>query len=81
MVKEYILEQLQKNYTIDENTDTEQLDYIEEGYVTSLGLIQFVVDLEENYGIRFSDEEISSKDFRIVGKLAKLVEKKINEKE
>jgi acyl carrier protein len=79
MIKEYILEQLQKNYTIDQNEDIDHLNYIEAGYVSSLGLIQFVVDLEEKYGIRFTDEEISSEDFQIVGNLAALIERKIAE--
>jgi acyl carrier protein len=77
MVKEYILELLQKNYTIDDTEDIDNLNYIEAGYVSSLGLIQFIVDLEDKYGISFTDDEISSEDFQVVGKLTKLIESKI----
>ena len=58
MVKEYILELLQKNYTIEDDADVDNLNYIEEGYVTSLGLIQFMIELEEKFNIRFTDDEL-----------------------
>ena len=36
MVKEYILELLQKNYTIDDDVDVDNLNFIEEGYEDKL---------------------------------------------
>lgn len=77
MVKEYILELLQKNYTIEDDADVDNLNYIEEGYVTSLGLIQFMIELEEKFNIRFTDDELYSEDIRVVGSLAELIEKKM----
>lgn len=79
-IKEFILEELQKNYDINTDLDWEELNFVEEGYITSLGLIQFVVELEEQFNIRFTDEEIMSKEFQIVGRLVKLVEKKLESK-
>lgn len=77
MVKEYILELLQKNCTIEDDVDIDNLNYIEEGYVTSLGLIQFMIELEEKFNIRFTDDELYSEDIRVVGSLAELIEKKM----
>lgn len=77
MVKEYILELLQKNYTIDDDVDVDNLNFIEEGYVTSLGLIQFIIDLEEKFKIKFTDDELYSEDLKVVGKLVDLIEKKM----
>lgn len=78
MVKEYILELLQKNYDIDASIEIDELNYIEEGFVTSLGLLQFIVELEEKFSIEFSEEEISSDEFRVVGTLTKMIEAKLN---
>lgn len=77
MVKEYIIELLQKNYTIEDDVDVDNLNYIEEGYVTSLGLIQFIIELEEKFNIRFTDDELYSEDIRVVGSLAELIQKKM----
>ena len=52
-------------------------DVFEEGYVTSLGLIQFMIELEEKFNIRFTDDELYSEDIRVVGSLAELIEKKM----
>lgn len=78
MVKEYIVELLQKNYDIDKEVDIDNLNYIEEGYVTSLGLIQFIINLEEKFNIQFTDEEMFSDEIRVVGTLTKLIERKMN---
>ena len=78
MVKEYILELLQKNYEIEDDVDVDNLNYIEEGYVTSLGLIQFMIELEEKFNIRFTDDELYSEDIRVVGSLTELIEKKMS---
>lgn len=79
-ILDFILSALQKKYTIDESINIESLNYVESGYVDSLGIIQFVCEIEDEFGITFTDEEISSSSFHIVGELIKLIEKKIEEK-
>lgn len=74
--KEYILMMLQREYSFKEDADVDSIDYIAEGYMDSIGIMQFILDLEAEYGIQFTDEELASNDFRIVGKLIRLVEQK-----
>ena len=76
-VEEYILDTLQREYSFKEGVDLDALDYVAEGYMDSLGLVQFIVELESEFNISFSDEELSSSDFKIVGKLIKMVERKM----
>lgn len=80
-VSEYILGALQKKYTIDKSINLETLNYVENGYVDSLGIIQFVCEIEDAFGITFSDEEIASSSFQIVGDLILLIERKLEEKQ
>ena len=75
--KDFILEDLQKEYDIEGLENIDRLNFVEEGYITSLGIIQFVIALEEQFGI----EPESSDDFKIVGKLVAMVERKIASKE
>ncbi|MFU1796337.1 acyl carrier protein [Paenibacillus azoreducens] len=76
-VSEYILEALQKKYSIDKSINLETFNYVESGYVDSLGIIQFVCEIEDEFNISFTDEELSSPSFKIFGQLVKLIESKL----
>ncbi len=75
-VREFVLDYLQKEYSFPEGADADSINYIENGYADSIGLLKFVVELEEEFGIEFTDEELSSPGFKVTGELIKLVEKK-----
>lgn len=78
-VREFILDRLQKEYSFKEGTDIEKINYVEKGYMDSLGLIQFIGELEDEFDIEFSDEEMMDDSFRVVGSLIDLVTKKVGE--
>lgn len=75
-VKEFIVEYIEREYSIPDGTDPDTFNFMEEGYIDSMGLIQFIAVLEDEFGIEFSDEELSGEEIKIVGKLAKLIEDK-----
>ena len=79
--QEFILKYIQKKYTIPEGKDIYSLDYVAQGYVDSLGLVKFIVELEDEFNIEFTDEELESPSIKIVGKLIELVERKAAENE
>lgn len=76
-VREYVLDELQREYTFKKDADVDEINYIEEGYMDSLGLVQFIVSIEDTFQIEFSETEIDSPAFRKVGTLVELIEKKI----
>lgn len=76
-VEEFVLNYIQKKYTVSEETDIYSLNYIDEGYVDSLGLVKFIVELEDEFGIEFSDSELEDNSIKIVGDLIKLIERKM----
>ena len=53
------------------------LNYIEAGYIDSMGLIQFIATLEDEFGISFTDEDMQNPDIRIVGKLIQMITDKM----
>jgi len=81
-VTDFIIDILQKKYTIDKHIDIETFNYVESGYVDSLGIIQFVLEIEDEFGIEFSAAELADPSFKTTGGLIKLVESKVmnNEK-
>ena len=78
-VKDFIVDYIQREYTIPDDIDIMSLNYVEEGYVDSLGLIQFIAMIEDEFGITFSDDELASPDVKVVGKMVDLVTSKMEE--
>lgn len=79
-VKQFILDRLQREYSFKKDAEINRLNYVEEGYMDSLGLLQFIGELEDEFGIVFSDDELSSHEFQVVGSLIEIVEAKVEGK-
>ncbi len=79
-VREFIIDRLQREYSFKEGINIDEIDYIEEGYMDSIGLIQFIGEIEDEFGIEFTDEELESQSFRIVGEFISLVESKLEDR-
>lgn len=77
-VKEFVTEYIQREYTVPEDIDIMTLNYIEAGYIDSMGYIQFISTIEDEFDIEFEVEDIENPDMRIVGKLIDFINSKIN---
>lgn len=75
-VREYVLDALQREYSFKEGVDIDKINYVEEGYMDSLGLLRFIGELEDEFSIEFTDEELFSSSFRVVGELISMIEEK-----
>jgi acyl carrier protein len=75
-VREFVLNALQREYPFKPGVDTDSIDYIREGYMSSLSVIQFIAEIEDEFGIEFTEEELRGPDFPVVGRLIGLVERK-----
>ena len=51
-------------------------NYVKAGLVDSLGLLRFVLELEEFFGIEFNNAEVASNEFKTLGGLCDLIERK-----
>ena len=75
-IKQFILDYIQLEYTLPPDTDTDGMNYVETGYVDSIGMIRFIAELEDTFGITFTDEELVDPSFKTVGTLVAMVKKK-----
>ncbi|MBH10769.1 MAG: hypothetical protein CMG74_10550 [Candidatus Marinimicrobia bacterium] len=69
--KNWLMKWLQKrnnNLNINENDD-----YISCGAIDSLGIIEFVEDIEENFSISFTQNHLQDRRFRTVNGLAEII--------
>lgn len=75
-IQTFITDYIQREYTIPEDVDILALNYIETGYVDSLGLIQFIATIEDEFSIEFTDDDLANPDIKVVGKLIRMIEEK-----
>ena len=54
-----------------------KVSYLDEGYIDSFGMIQMILGLEEEFNIKFSEEELLSQEIKTVKGLVNLVKEKI----
>jgi acyl carrier protein len=80
-IKEFVTEYIQREYTVADDVDIMTLNYIEAGYIDSMGFIQFVSTIEDEFDIEFEVEDIENPDMKIVGKLIDFISAKVAEKE
>lgn len=76
-VKEFIIDYIQREYTISDDINIMELNYIDAGYIDSLGMIQFIATIEDEFNIVFYDEDLENPDIKVVEKLVSIIESKI----
>ena len=77
-VKEFVTEYIQREYTVPEDVDIMTLNYIEAGYIDSMGYIQFISTIEDEFDIEFDVEDIENPEMQVVGKLIDRILEKLN---
>ena len=79
-IKQYIVEYIEKKGKLPKDADIDNFNYVLTGYIDSLALFKFIIVLEDNFGIRIDDNEITSPEFKTIGGLANIILGKINKK-
>ena len=76
-VRPFILRYVQKKAKLPREADLTRFDYIDAGYVDSMGMIKFVMAIESEFDIVIEDEDLSSSDFRTIDGIIGLIEGKM----
>lgn len=75
-IKKFIINYLEKKGKLPDDIDFDNFDYINNGYVDSMGIIKFVAAIEEKYNIEITEEDILSQEFRKINGLINLILKR-----
>ena len=69
---------LEKKKKIKENTLQKKLKYrfLENGHLDSISLINFIINIEEEFEIKFSSKDTESEKFRTLDGISKIILKK-----
>ena len=80
-ITKYVMSAIQKKHPLPDDIDIDTFNYAESGHVDSLGIVQFIVSLEDKFGIEFTDEDMAAPSFRTIGGMIRLIEGKVVERE
>lgn len=76
-VRKFVLAAIGRKVKLPTAVDIETFNYIDSGYVDSIEIIKFVVDIEAAFNVEISDAELESPEFRTVGGLVAIISRKI----
>ncbi|MCL2766148.1 MAG: acyl carrier protein [Peptococcaceae bacterium] len=70
----YIVGYIEKKGKLPDNIDVETFDYVITGYLDSLAVFKFVVDIESKYDIEFSEDDLMIPEIKTIGGMADIIE-------
>ncbi len=76
-ILQYVSGLIQKKGKLPVGSNLAEFNYIDSGYVDSIAIIKFVLDIEAKFEIEISEEDMLSPQFRTIGGLVRLIESKI----
>lgn len=78
-IKHFIIEELEKKQALPPNININEYRFLDEGHIDSLASMTFILRIEDEFNVEFSQEDIVSEEFRTVGGLASIIERKRQE--
>ena len=75
-ILEYVSGLIQKKGKLPVGCNLTEFNYIDSGYIDSIAIIKFVLDIEAKFEIEISEEDMLSPQFRTIGGLVRLIENK-----
>lgn len=75
-IRQFIVKYISRKGKLPADVNLEEFNYIDTGYVDSMGILKFVVELEQEFGIQISDDDIMLPEFKIISGLEKIIESK-----
>ena len=76
-VKEFIVSLLERKQPIPLNIEIDGYQYLDLGHIDSLGVIKFVIQIEEKFDVEISDSDMILDGFRTVGGLVQIINNKV----
>jgi acyl carrier protein len=76
-IEHFIISLIEKKSKLPKDCNLAIFDYIESGYVDSMGLIKFIVDIERKFDISILEVDMEDQRFRTIGGLVNIIYQKI----
>ncbi|KZZ32955.1 MULTISPECIES: acyl carrier protein [unclassified Oleiphilus] len=76
-IKKYILSLLEKKQRLPKCDDIGAYRYLDVGHIDSLGVMNFIVQIEDEFNLEISDDEMMSESFQTVDGLVGMIVSKL----
>ncbi len=79
-IKAQVRQYIAKNLLFSDNgfTYADDASFLEEGIIDSLGVMELVLFIEEKFGVKVKDEELTPDNFDSVNKLASYIQARLS---
>lgn len=79
-IKAQVRQYIAKNLLFSDNgfTYADDASFLEEGIIDSLGVMELVLFIEEKFGVKVKDEELTPDNFDSVNKLASYIQGRLS---
>lgn len=74
----FLFKRLNRSNALAELENPYKADFLECAIIDSVEFFKFVLELEVEFDIQFSDEELLEKDFKNINGLCKIISKKLS---
>jgi acyl carrier protein len=78
-VREFVIKAIEKRSRLPAGCDVDTFNYIDSGHVDSIGIIKFILEIENEFKIDIAPEEVESEKFRTIGGLVGIIESRIRD--
>ena len=76
-VREFVIKAIEKKSRLPAGCDVDTFNYIDSGYVDSIAIIKFILELEDEFKIDIPTDAVESAEFRTIGGLVRIIESRI----
>ena len=76
-IKQFIIDELERKQAIPPSINIDEYRFLDVGHIDSLGTMKFIITIEDKFDIELSQEDIASEEFRTVGGLVSMVERRL----
>jgi acyl carrier protein len=70
---------IEKRAQLPVDAKIDRFNFVDTGYVDSIEMIKFVLEIETEFGIEITAADMELADFRTIGGLASIIESKLND--
>ena len=76
-IESFIVALLEKKQRLPDSENIGTYRYLEVGHIDSLGVMNFILQLEDHFNLEISDDDMLSEDFQTIDGLVKLILSKL----
>lgn len=77
-ITDFVIGLIEENGKLPLGVDVSNFNYIDTGYVDSIGIVKFIVEIDEEYGVEINSSDIEKNDFRTIGGITNMIIEKLS---